>query len=47
LTQDGDTLRNLFANFFVFEGECTDTDLPKEWFVLLWGQGQVAAPERS
>jgi hypothetical protein len=35
-TPHGDALRNLFADFFVFDGEDTHTDLPKEWFVLLW-----------
>ena len=35
-TMDGDALRNLFADFFVFDGEGANPDLPKEWFVLLW-----------
>jgi len=35
-TPDGDPLRNLFADFFVYGGEVSHTDLPKEWFVLLW-----------
>jgi hypothetical protein len=29
-TPDGDPLRNLFADFFVYGGEVTHTDLPKE-----------------
>lgn len=35
-TQDGDTLRNLLADFFGFEAERTHSNSPKEWFVLLW-----------
>jgi hypothetical protein len=35
-TPDGDPLRNLFADFSVYRGEVTHTDLPKEWCVLLW-----------
>jgi hypothetical protein len=35
-TPHGDALRNLFADFYVFDGEDSFEDLPKEWFVLLW-----------
>lgn len=35
-TMDGDALRNVFADFSVYEGEEFNADLPKEWFILLW-----------
>jgi hypothetical protein len=40
-TPDCDALRNLFADFFVFENEDSYDDLPGEWSLLLYRRSRL------